>query len=254
MRNQHLRGTTDQLNRLSLPAGRVALNSDNGNIRFWDGETLGGYEVETQQAYDPPYTGPGPQELVAGNLETGFYGEVGPEEFISYGDLSTLVGLSAGTLQNQDQPWLKFSMDDLPCYVAKRTIRHSITHDQLAVVNLVYGDRSVEIGRITYVIRLLTGLDDSGTLTAGGEWNRLIYPIHVDDPNQQGWGINYTNRDLNVRTGNGNGYISWTQETNPDNTTQRVYRGNSSVEALSTARSAYANAAYGWRPILIPIG
>lgn len=250
MRNQHLRGTTGQLNRLSLPAGRVALNTDNGNIRFYDGETLGGYEVETQRAYEPPPL-PGPKELIAGDLETGFYGETSPEEFISYEDLSNLVGVSAGTLHNQDQPWLKFSMDGNPAYVAKRTIRHSISHDQLVGENLVYGDRSVEIDGITYVIRLLTGLVDPDTWGRGGEWNRLMYPIHVDDPNQQGWGINYTDTDIGV--GSGIGQASWVQESSLSSTSQRAIRGGSSMDFLNAILSSWTYSSFGWRPILIPL-
>lgn len=247
MRTQHLRGTTEQLNRLNLPAGRLALNIDNGNIRFWDGETLGGYEVEAQQAYEPPPL-PGPQTLMAGDLETGFYGEVPPADFISYGDLSTLVGLSRGTLHNDvESLWLKFSMDGNPAYVAKQSIRYSISHSHLNAQDLVFG-RTVEIGDYQYIVRLMTGLVDPDTLTAGGEWNRLMYPIHVDDPNQQGWGINYTNADLNV--GVGNGRRSWTQEMHPDSTTLRGYRGASSVEDLNAASTS--NTFFGWRPILVP--
>lgn len=247
MRTQHLRGTTEQLNRLSLPAGRIALNTDNGNIRFWDGETLGGYEVETQQAYEPPPTPPGPTELIAGNYSTGFYGEVPPAEFISYGELSTLVGLSAGTLHNDGESlWLKFGMGNRPCYVAKKTIRHSISHDQLAGADLVRGNRSVVIGRITYVVRLLTGLVNSYQYIAGGEWNRFLYPVHQSDPNSQGWGVGYSSSDLGFDCG------SWVQETSPDWSDLRVHRGLSSVGYLSASSSGSTHSTYGWRPILIP--
>lgn len=250
MKTRYRRGTTASLNRLQLEAGSIGVDLERKAIRFWDGETLGGYEVLGERMVEPP---PGPQTLLSGDLTTGFYGEVGPDDFISYEGLSTLVGLSAGTLHNQEEStWLKFSLDGGPVYVAKRTIRHSLSWNQLNAQDLVFG-RTVEIGEFTYLIRLSTGLVDPDTYTAGGEWDRLILPVHQSDPTNQGWGIGYSDTDLNVGTVSGNGRASWVQETHPTQPTRRVNRGLSSVEALDsyTPSSTYANC--GWRPILTPV-
>lgn len=249
MISKKLSGGTDYLNRLTLPEGQLAVDTERRALRVYDGALQGGYEV---LGVRPPINTPGPKTLIAGDLETGFYGEVGPADFISYGELSSLVGLSAGTLHNDASSlWLKFSMDNHPCYVAKRTVRHSISHDHLAGANLVYGDKSIEIGEFTYVIRLLTGLVNPNTSTAGGEWNRLMYPIYVDDPNQQGWGVNYNNSDLILVISDG--CRSWVQEARPSDPAFHVFRGYSSVEYMSSIRSTSSDSFTGWRPILIPI-
>lgn len=187
---------------------------------------------------------PGPQELIAGDLETGFYGEVDPDDFISYGALSILVGLSAGFSHNQSQPWLKFSMDGVPAYVMKQPGRNRVSHDVLSGLGLVDGSKLITLEGTQYHLRVMSGLDEYGSLS---EWSRLMYPIHEDDPNEQEWEINYTDDDLGLECG------SWCQETNPNDSTDRVSRGFSHVENMYMRPSWYSNAGYGWRAILIPV-
>ncbi len=43
--------------------------------------------------------GPGPQELIAGDMTAGFFGEVPSSGFITGAELSNAIGLTAGTLQ-----------------------------------------------------------------------------------------------------------------------------------------------------------
>lgn len=204
----------------------------------------------------PIVTGPGPQILTVGDHRTGFYGEVDQSEVISFADLTQWAGVTEGTAHNQDQPWLKFNMDGSTLFVAKRTIRHSISHDTLANAGVVYGGPEAQILTTAhgdqFRVRLLTGLVNPETYAAGGEWNRLIYPVHVDDPTGQEWGVNYTNEDLNV--GVGDGRACWVQETHPTNPANRVGRGSSSVEFLNSVTSSHTSAFFGWRPILEYLG
>lgn len=240
--------STQDLNQITGPAGTLAVDLECKALRVYDSSTQGGFEV---LGTPPPLVLPGPSELIAGDLETGFYGEVTPGGFISYEDLSTLVGLSAGTLHNNDESlWLKFSMDDRPCYVAKRTVRYNLSHNSVRGANLVSGDRSVVIGGITYVIRLLTGLVNRNTYRAGGEWNRLLYPI-ASSQDSLGWGVNIPDADLGVTEGNGR--RSWVQETSPNIPSNRAYRGFTSVGWMDTSPSSTSTSDMGWRPILIPV-
>lgn len=210
---------------------------------------IDGYEAISDEVVIEVKGIPGPQSLMAGDLETGFYGEVGPDDFISYGALSTLVGLSAGTLHNHDESlWLKFSMDGSPVYVAKQSIRHTISWNHINAQNLVFG-RTVEIGDYQYTVRLMTGLVNPNTYTAGGEWNRLLYPI-ASSQDSLGWGVNIPDADLGVASGNG--FASWTQERDPRNTSRRAHRGNSTVKFLNAVTSSDTSSYTGWRPILVP--
>lgn len=241
-----LSGGSDHLDRLNLEPGELAVDLDRKALRVYDGVAQGGYEALGVEAYEPPPS-PGPQTLMAGDLETGFYGEVPPEDFISYEDLSILVGLSAGTLHGRDQPWLKFSMDGVPAYVSKWTIRYGLSWNHLNARDLVFG-RVIEIGDHQYSIRLMTGLVDPDTFTAGGEWNRLIYPIHVDDPNRQGWGIGYSNADIRVEISPGR--ATWMQEAVPGSTRNKVVRGGPSLTLIHSYSTTNTGTNFSWRPIL----
>lgn len=88
--------STDELNRKVGLSGELSIDVERKALRVYDGDLGGGYEVLGTREYIPPL--PGPQTLIAGDLETGFYGEVPPDDFIDYGELSSLVGQSAGTL------------------------------------------------------------------------------------------------------------------------------------------------------------
>jgi hypothetical protein len=266
-------GSTADNNQLNLPSGMLTIDRERNALRLFDGETQGGFEVLGTRAYEP--SPPGPTELIAGDLTTGFYGEVGPEEFITYGALSTLVGLSAGTLQHDAESlWLKFSLDGSPLYVMKKPARHTVSWDQLHAAGLVFGTNTVEIDGLTYQVRLLRGAASDPTTDAtgwdlptshGSEWNRLLYPIHSGvhtdtsnpsvhtDPTAAPFGAwaQYSDSDLVLR-GTDNGRANWCQETTATST-QRVSRG-SGVTSLSRSTSSGTASLFGWRAALVFVG
>lgn len=200
----------------------------------------------------PILTGPGSPTLIAGDHRTGFYGEVPPEDLISGADLAAHFNLTGGRDQSAGVPWLKFNDHNTTLFVAKQTFRYSTTWNHINNANLVFGSETIELFGHIYSVRLLTGMVDPDTRTAGGEWNRLMYPIHVDDPNQQGWEINYTNADLNIASGSGR--ASWTQETDPNNTKNQINRGYSSVTTLRSGIYPQSDSGFGWRPVLEYLG
>ena len=97
--------------------------------------------------------GLGPQELIGGNMTAGFFGEVLSSEFITGDQLITELGITQGTSQYSDTPWLKFALDGEIVYIPKKPIRHSISWEHIYQAGAVYG----------------TG--DNGTYPSGG--NRL---------------------------------------------------------------------------------
>ncbi len=252
MRTQFLRGTTAENNSLTLEPGELSVDLEKMALRLHADSVLGGFEIVGQQAYVPP-VGPGPTTLIAGDTTTGFYGEVTGSELITYGALSTAVGLSAGVLQHDAESlWLKFVKDGEILFIAKKPPRHTVSWDAISAVNSVYDDMTapvIQIGDDSLRVTLLTGADADPASTTGGEWNRLMYPVHVDDPAADGWGINYTNEDLIVG-GAGSGTRGWAQETSSSDTTQRVNRGWTSVGHFQMISSSTSSSSMGWRPVL----
>lgn len=284
MRTRFLRGNTAENNGLTLPNGELSVDLEKKALRLHDGQTLGGFECVGTIAFEP-YS-----ELIAGDTTAGFYGEVPGEEFISYGDLSTAVGLSAGTLQHDaESAWLKFSLDGQTLYIAKKTARHSVAWTDIYQAGCVYGvdgygthpsggqvDQGtiVAIGGNDYRVRLIkgAGVDPLNTMdfgydlpeSHGSEWNRLMYPIHSGqhsyyehpashaDPNADPYAswANYNDSDLIVEKGAGNGNFSWCQETPTNNTSYRTIRGYHGIALFNRKQAISGALDHGWRPVL----
>lgn len=277
MRTRFLRGDSAQNNGLTLPNGEITVDLERKALRLHDGSTLGGFECVGTQAV----TGPG-----FGDESAGFYGEVPGTEFISYGDLSAQVGLSAGTLINDTESgWLKFSLDGVVTYVAKKPVRHTVSWEHIYQAGCVYGvdgfgsnpsggnvdqNTIVTIDGKDYRVSLLKGTntdpggEDTATFdpsyTHTSEWNRLMYPIHsgvhTDDRNPSNPSIaynqwaSYSDDDLVVDYRSGNGAYSWCQETIASNTARRVIRGNYGVTIFTRTTATNTNTLFGWRPRL----
>lgn len=200
--------------------------------------------------------------------ETRFYGEVTTEALIDGVSLATAIGLTAGTAQNTTEPWLAFELDGKLLLVAKKTLRHTISWDQIQAANAVYGSRSVDIHGSSYRIRLLKGAatdpisGGSGThdpeQSWGSEWNRLFYPLVPNPVNtpthptsregiRYGAWANYTETQLNIGSSGGNGRITRCQELSGGT---HVIRGNAGLSYLGYGASSYVSSAFGWRPVL----
>ena len=225
-----------------------------------------GVTQPTPVVSEPPAVIPGATTPIAGDVNYGFFGEVYCEDLINGEYLATRLRLTGGTAQHTDAPWLKFTLDGKTLFVAKKTLRHSISWDQINNVDAVYGCRTIDIKGHTYKVRLLkTGTEDpmsstSGTVLHGSEWNRLMLPIHekakggswaypnnVKDGTPY-WGIDYTDEDLLTHNSFGNGSYSWCQESS--SSSHRLFRGNYGVSYSFGNSSSSAHALSGWRPVL----
>ena len=140
--------------------------------------------------YDPTSFdhGPGPTEMdYDPETDTGYYGLVNSEDFISGDALASAIGLSAGTSQESDTPWMKFYVGpDAACnafvrrgenaqahvaFIPQKTIRHSVSWNDIYNAGAVFGtgddgpynsgenvtqDAQVTVGANTFKVRLLT--------------------------------------------------------------------------------------------------
>lgn len=194
-----------------------------------------------------PYGAPGPNELLAGTLDYGYFGTVEADELITGSALASSIGLSQGTAQFDDVGWLKFALDQKILFIACKTFRHTISWDAINAVGAVFGTKTVSIGGKTYKVRLLTGGNSNPASVAGGEWNMLMYAVHQDEwPRWE----HFTDRFLHTHNTYGNGSYSWCQETSAFDSTNRVLRGGTGVGSFSTITSSSTLARIGWRPVL----
>lgn len=161
-------------------------------------------------------SGPGSKNLLGGNEELGFFGEVESSKLIDGLTLARITTLSAGVNINSDTSWLKFVRKGKILFVAKKPFKHSISWDHLDEMSLVYGNRLVKIKEKFYRIRLMEGSEsipsfwehqEEGAyydppVTHRSEWNDLMYPIHIDEPRSQHID-NYTPPEFDYDDGNG---------------------------------------------------
>lgn len=215
-------------------------------------------------------TVPGPIKLIGGNEDAGFYGECPASELITGDELARRIGLTAGTSQFSNEPWLKFSYLGKTEFVAKKPFRYSISWENIKEVNAVFGNKTIKIGENVYKIRLMKGKtegkqDDSssyrGDINKGSEWNKLMLPIHQNAPSNwrhtsnvnsptENWNVGYTDMDL-LTYGNydDNGIYSWCQESGEIGY-HMLYRGRFGVSFSGSDYCAYDYAVFGWRPVL----
>ena len=200
--------------------------------------------------------------------DTTFLGIVSSDGLFTGQQLSDILGITEGTLHNNDCGWLHFYVGkNATCnktgkayeiYVAKKTIRHSISWNHINSKNGVTGKDVIANNGITYTCRLLTGADANPSTKndgMGSEWNNLIYRVHSEvvntgtnkqiganwvDMSDKELGVNY-----NVTT---NGSFSWCQEHY--SAAGRVARGGYSVSNFNGYIPVYTNTYYGWRPVL----
>jgi len=262
MRTRFLRGTTAENNSLTLPAGEIAIDTERKAVRLHDGTTPDGFECVGTKAYAPP-VGPGPEVLQAGDTQLGYYGELSNTELFTPSQLRSQVGLSAGqsTPGSVATGWLKFAYQGKILFVSKQVLNRSwsgnnIFRANLEALNIVYGGQSAPLvtkDTFQFIPRLLTGGDADPASTSGGEWNDLIYRVHVDDPTGSNW-AGYTNQDLDINIPDGDVATSC-QEYHATSTASHVLRGGyrdspNSIFTFETSQSLGGNHYAYWRPVL----
>lgn len=211
------------------------------------------------------------KDLAAGTYEYGFGGEVPASELWTGDELATLLGVTGGTAQHSNEPYLKWFVDGKVILKSKKPIRHSVTWTYLNAKGVIYGNKIIEdkYGN-QYKVRLMKGaLTDPSQNSASdrgakySEWNKLMLPIHEQAANKNwkypayvepeipsDWNINYTDKDLVTGSSGGYGYYHWCQETPAADPSDRVIRGYNGVSNASWNLASNTTLAYGWSPVL----
>lgn len=175
-------------------------------------------------------------------------------------------------LVNNDSGWLKFAHQGKIKYIAKKPFIHTVSWDDIAKAEAVYGNRTVRIGSRLYRVSLLSGAeaDPSSWVTtstatdnkgAGSEWNELVYRVHNVVPTDgattyhggkqvgSNW-WNFSDADMVMTSASGNGSYTWCKEALSFSTAVRVTRGGGSLSGFNVDTSSGAATFYGWRPCL----
>lgn len=185
-------------------------------------------------------TGPGPQTLIGGDAQLGFFGEVSSTELFTTDELSTLVKLSAGSSVVANPTWLKFAYKGKILFIAKTALRNSVTWPNLYYAGLVDGtddngpnrpystgaasadtacavnqytvvDKAKDGSTWSFIVRLVQMFDTPISSQSNGandsvlratEWNDLIYSVHARTtlPVRNGRFFNYQDTDLILGT------------------------------------------------------
>lgn len=86
-----------------------------------------------------PYTGPGPQELLLGDVEYGYYGKLTPIEFIAADALIAKLGIAASPNSNQNLVWHKYSYKGKILYVPETSISNTVAWNTIYAAGCMYG-------------------------------------------------------------------------------------------------------------------
>lgn len=216
--------------------------------------------------------GPGPQSLIAGDMQVGFFGEVPSSEFITGDSLCQKIELTAGTSQYSTTSWLKFAYRGDIVFISKKPIRYRLSWDQINSIGAVFGEKVVEIQGKKFKCTLIKGktegtpnnaFGDKGTQVRNSMWNLLLGQVHEKAPSNWSypdnmentlvnWGINYTDSNLLTNRFNGNGSKSWCQESGA-NILNRLYRGYNGISDSGSEVYTKTDNNTGYRPALIMI-
>lgn len=232
--------------------------------------------------------------VAAGNYDqvtdTGFFGEVPAATLFTGPQIASEIGLTAGTAQHDDEPWLKFYVgpnakcnrnEGIPyiLYIAKKPYRHTVSWNDINARGAVYWGAGATVQKAghTLDVGLMFGvyddpansanaapLDTSESCAAnhGGDshWNDLIYRVMAEVPacpssnTHHGGpqiGDNWASyQDTDLTIASGNGRYTWCQETSAITGTNRVYRGNLYLSHLNWSTSSTAGTSSGFRPAL----
>lgn len=223
--------------------------------------------------------GPGPQLLLQGDMEYGYFGELLTVDFIDIVSLRTAIGMSVGNAVTTQPVWHKYVRKGKILMVPNRPLATTISWLQIYNAGLVYGTddngkgtflptptvnqkRTVKIGPDTYLVRLMTGYSDVVTdiqpsaenLTDPSdaflcEWEDLIYPLFQYTPNKQRMAntANYTSSQMGMGS-------SWAHCQERASATNSCWRGSNTAgrqivsQRATTASTTTASGV--WWPVL----
>lgn len=295
---------TDHTNYIGLN-GSLSINTTEKTLHVHDGVTQGGkHEVgrDTRTLIDGKlyalYNGefreisltPPPlpwylepitdiSQLIAGDLDAGYAGEVTAEELFTGSEVALESGLDAGSLMNNTAGWLKFAWKGDTIFIAKMPLRNNISWDNLHSRGLSTGTTTVSKDGVTFSVRLLTGAyanpfvhsrngfsltatnSCQGNFGEGSMWNDLLYRVHSSEPScpenlsnhggaqaGENWET-FSNSDLGIGTTDGS--YNFCLEASSTDTSRHLSRGFSNISDFTPILSNFTGTNRGWRPVLV---
>lgn len=217
--------------------------------------------------------GPGPQELIAGDSDVGYFGTLTTSEFFTAQDLSNSLNLTVGTTNAASFVWFKFIRDGKILFIPSKPLKYNVSWYELYLNGLVYGgrepnaslvstninqNRTVSDSSSQYLVRLISTDNNPPVVsliadspdTHGSEWNSLLYNLSVTTPPSQVGGnwANLSNADLGLGN-NALGSLSLMIE--PTTLVDQVsVRGGALVSNVASVNVSNKATVYGWRPVL----
>jgi len=192
------------------------------------------------------------------HTDTGYMGYVPASDFITGAELVNLLDFREGIDQNSNVGWLRFyvgpgavcnqSNHERILLISKKSLKHTVSWDQINSAGLVYGGTSRTILGQSYRVRIMTGGESRSSPGTGSEWNELICRVHEQTPESIPNWETFDTIETNITSGDGR-YV-WCQETPPSNPTERVGRGGGSLTNWIGFASSGAASNNGWRPVL----
>ena len=237
-----------------------------------------------------PLNGPGPQTLIMGDYEAGYFGKLTSSEFFTAEEVAYYSGLTAGSVLNNTTEWFKFAYKGKILFIPAKVIRYNMSWQNLYEKGLVYGTDdngnnvptaiTIPVNQLKYItkngenfkVRLMKGSPSNpitGSATGtydsvgfqGSEWDELIYKMVTQVPVNQRGG-NWS--DAAVTTVLDNQYFTLCQEAVTDGTV--LYRGysnayighagrvphtfTSGTNLTLTGGNVSGSQYTGWRPVL----
>ena len=178
---------------------------------------------------------------------TGYFGLVNSNDFISGKELSEFVKFEKGKLLKYDTLWAVFYYHGKIAVTPIKPIRYNVSWNDIDELGLVDGSfNRMNIKGIHYSISLHTG-DIETTNT----WDELISRLHIDSKIIPTWD-SLTDVDLNVNWEVcKHGTATWCQETSSYDPTYRRNRGAYRLANSNGDASSDVGTNVAWRPLLI---
>jgi len=130
----------------TLPGNAVSFTDEVefGKTYYYRTQTIKGGDAVTSaqlKAIATTYTGPGPQVLISGDTECGFYGEVAEQELDNPALLASRI-IGSAAQRGTDTSWLKFSYKGKIIYMPKQMI-FNVAYQTLYDAQVIDGRRGL---------------------------------------------------------------------------------------------------------------
>lgn len=189
---------------------------------------------------------PGPDKLISGNMDVGYFGLVSATEFATATEVTLAAGaqLPAG---NDDTPWVKMMYKNKVIFYPQKMI-NNYTYSYLATAMLLNGTKEITIKGWKFNIRCMNATLDGtyGGTQTNSEYSNLICRMCTQvTPIEVGPKLaNFTTTELGI----GSMYTM----TTGSSAGRGVAVGSASNLALF--ESPAGNSSRGWRPVLEWVG